>query len=258
MGDGALAAFPSTRAAIAADLALRREYPHHNPDGGSPPLRIGVHVGDITTLPDGDLYGDGVNTAARLQTEAEPGQILASEDVWRQMRQRPGFLFRSVGARQLKGTGSVEIYEVLEAHERPIEVGRATRTLAEGIEPSIAVLPFMNMSGDPENAFFADGVTEDIITALARIHGIKVISRTSAMRYRSTVKSLREIGSELGVTTILEGSVRRHGDRVRIVAQLADARTDAHIWAETYDRQMEDIFAIQSDVANQIASALEV
>jgi len=250
MGDGVLAAFPSTRAAIASAIALRHDF--------STPIRIGVHVGDMVSLPDGDLYGDGVNVAARLQTEAEPGQILASEDVWRQMRQRPGFVFKPAGERRLKGVGSVTTYQVLAGPEHAVEVGGPTRTLADAVEPSIAVLPFTNMSGDPENAFFADGVTEDIITALARIHGVKVISRTSAMRYRNTTKSLREIGSELGVMTILEGSVRKHGERVRIVAQLADARTDAHLWAETYDRKLEDIFAIQTDVASQIASALEV
>ena len=250
MGDGALAAFPSTRAAIASAIALRHDFAR--------PIRIGVHVGDMVSLPDGDLYSDGVNMASRLQTEAEPGQILVSEDVWRQMRQRPGFVFQPAGERRLKGVGSITTYQVLEGPEHAVEVGGPTHTLAEGVEPSIAVLPFTNMSGDPENAFFADGVTEDIITALARIHGVKVISRTSAMRYRNTTKSLREIGSELGVATVLEGSVRRHGERVRIVAQLADARTDAHLWAETYDRKLEDIFAIQTDVASQIATALEV
>jgi adenylate cyclase len=250
MGDGAMAAFASTRAAIAAAVALQRDFPS--------PIRIGVHVADMVSLPDGDLYGDGVNVAARLQTEADPGQILVSEDVWRQMRQRPGFAFEPMGERRLKGVGAVTTYEVRETDRSGVELGGSTRTLAEGIEPSIAVLPFANMSGDPENVFFAEGVTEDIITALSRIHGVKVISRTSAMRYRNTSKSLREIGTELGVATILEGSVRRHGDRVRIVAQLNDSRTDAHVWAETYDRKLEDIFAIQTDVASQIASALEV
>lgn len=250
--DGAFAAFPSTRSAIAAAIALRERL-HH---GGGLAVRIGIHVGDVVATSDGDLYGDGVNIASRLQTEAAPGQILVSEDVWRQMRQRPGFAFRSLGERRPKGTAPLEVYEAVEPtadspQPQPSHV-------AEREAPSIAVLPFLNMSGHPDNEFFTDGVTEDIITALSRIHGLKVISRTSAMRYRETGKSLREIGMELGVSTILEGSVRRDGDRVRIVAQLADAHTDGHLWAETYDRKVEDIFAIQTEVASRIADALQV
>jgi adenylate cyclase len=251
-GDGALASFPSTRSAIAAAVALRDRIRSQS----RAMIRVGVHVGDIINLPDGDLYGDGINVAARLQQEADPDQIMASEDVWRQMRQRPGFVFRPLGERRPKGTAPIEVYEVLGTEERQATARAAA--VAEAAEPSIAVLPFVNMSGDPENEYFADGITEDIITALSRIHGLKAISRTSAMRYRGSTKSLREIGSELGVSTILEGSVRRHGDRVRIVAQLADAHTDGHLWADTYDRKLEDIFAIQSEVASHIAQALEM
>jgi TolB-like protein/class 3 adenylate cyclase len=258
IGDGAMAAFPSTRAAMAAAMALRQEFPQRLSEGVALPLRIGVHVGDVVGLPDGDLYGDGVNMASRLQTGAEPGQILVSEDVWRQMRQRPGFAFLPVGEKTFKGTGTIEVYELLDGEESKGSRANAPLAVAESAEPSIAVLPFLNMSSDLESAYFADGVTEDIITALARIHGVKVISRTSAMRYRNTTKSLREIGAELGVATILEGSVRRQGDRVRIAAQLNESRTDAHIWADTYDRGLEDIFAIQTEVASQIASALQV
>ncbi|MFN2420512.1 MAG: tetratricopeptide repeat protein [Gemmatimonadota bacterium] len=250
MGDGVLSAFPSTRSAIAAAIVLRDEVRRRTGNA----VRIGVHVGDVTGVPDGDLYGDGINVAARLEADALPGQILVSEDVWRQMRQRPGFAFRALGERQLKGTAPLCVYELCE----PESADDTAHRVAESAEPSIAVLPFLNMSGDPENEFFADGVTEDIITALSRIHGLKVISRTSAMRYRGATKSLREIGGELGVATVLEGSVRRHGERVRIVAQLADVHTDGHLWAETYDRNLEDIFAIQTEVAQQIAAALEM
>jgi adenylate cyclase len=250
MGDGALATFPSTRSAIAAAKSVRDEVQERTRRS----VRIGVHVGDVTCLPDGDLYGDGINVAARLEADALPGQILVSEDVWRQMRQRPGFSFRALGERRHKGTAPLDVYEVRESETS----GGGIQRVEESEEPSIAVLPFLNMSGDPDNEFFADGVTEDIITALSRIHGLKVISRTSAMRYRGATKSLREIGGELGVATVLEGSVRRQGERVRIVAQLADAHTDGHLWAETYDRKLEDIFAIQSEVANRIAAALEM
>ena len=250
MGDGTFAAFPSTRSAIASAIGLRDQVPRRTGTA----VRIGVHVGDVMAVADGDLYGDGINVAARLEADALPGQILVSEDVWRQMRQRPGFTFRALGERRLKGTAPLRVYELCEVEAS----GDTASRIAESEEPSIAVLPFINMSGIPENEFFADGVTEDIITALTRIHGLKVISRTSAMRYRGTTKSLREIGGELGVATVLEGSVRRQGERVRIVAQLADAHTDGHLWAETYDRKLEDIFAIQTEVAQQIAKALEM
>ncbi len=260
VGDAVLAEFPSAESAVEAALALGPAFGRETSRAQAPRLRIGVHLGDVATGPDGDLYGDGVNTAARIQAEAEPGQVLVSEDVARPLRQRRAFRFESVGARSLRGIAEpVRLFAAARADAAVAEP--AARSAAGGGArpgPSIAVLPFSNLSPDPANEYFSDGVTEEILTALARIEGLKVISRTSVMRYKGATRSLREIGRELGVTSILEGSVRHAGDRVRISAQLIDAATDEHLWADRYDRELEDIFAIQTDVAERIVEALQV
>jgi len=309
LGDGVLAEFSSTESAVRAAVALQNNYDDRiqSATGEVCPLRVGVHVGDVATKPDGDLYGDGVNVAARLQHEAEAGQVVVSEDVWRQLRQRPEFEFTPLGERTLKGIAiPVIVYAVdvelttdelsgvpptataVHAHEHRsrnlamlgagmllaiVVLGLATGYLGRDGEsgsrsaavdpageesyPSVAVLPFVNLSGDEADDYFGDGMTEDLIARLAKIPGVKVISRTSVMQYKDTDKNLRQIGAELGAAAILEGSVRHAGDKVRIVAQLIDVDTDTHLWAETYDRGMADIFDIQSDVAEQIATALE-
>lgn len=308
LGDGVLAEFSSTESAVRAAVALQYDYDERmqSAAGETRPLRVGVHVGDVATTPDGDLYGDGVNVAARLQHEAEPGQVVVSEDVWRQLRQRPKFEFAALGKRALKGiTTPVIVYGVdveLTAAERAgrdvvaptpraqehrgrnlallgigmliaiVVLGLATGYLdrdgesrrSTGVDvagdvsvPSVAVLPFADLSGDERDEYFGDGMTEDLIARLAKVPRLKVISRTSVMQYKDTEKSLRQIGAELGAAAILEGSVRHSGDKVRIVAQLIDVETDTHLWAETYDRGITDIFDIQSDVAEQIATALE-
>lgn len=252
IGDAALLESPSAEAALQAATALHAEWAEG--------LRTGIHLGDVAVAADGDLYGDGVNVALRIQTEAEPGQIVVSEDVWRRFRSRPDFVFESLGERALKGVEPMELFRVVAVETRePFETCRAPK--ANGVvrplgQPSVAVLPFANMSSDAENEYFSDGMTEEILMLLARIEGLKVISRTSVMQYKGTVKPIRQIGEELGVTTILEGSVRHAGRRVRITAQLIDAATDEHLWADRYDRDLEDIFAIQSDVAERIAKSL--
>ncbi|MCK5439932.1 MAG: hypothetical protein KAI97_08305, partial [Gemmatimonadetes bacterium] len=309
LGDGVLAEFSSTESAVRAAVALQHNYHERieSATGEVRPLRVGVHVGDVVTKPDGDLYGDGVNVAARLQHEADAGQVVVSEDVWRQLRQRPEFEFTPLGERTLKGiaipvivyavdvelttdelSGAAPVGRVVHAHEHRsrnlamlgvgmllaiVVLGLATGYLGRddgsGSQPaavdaageesyrSVAVLPFANLSGDETDDFFRDGMTEDLITRLAKVPNLKVISRTSVMRYKDTDKNLRQIGAELGATAILEGSVRHAGDKIRIVAQLIDVETDTHLWAETYDRGMADIFDIQSEVAEQIATALE-
>ena len=259
LGDGALAEFSSARTALDAALDLCATFAA---PGSATSIRIGLHVGEVAGAPDGDLYGDGVNLAARIQAAARPGEVVVSEDAARALRHSRGFRFDALGPTPLKGypepiplfrarPADVPVPDAPgSAFRRPPAPGRAP-------ERSIAVLPFANLSRDASDEYFSDGVTEEILTALARIEGLKVISRTSVMRYKGSSASLREIGRELDVASILEGSVRHAGPRVRITAQLVDAATDAHLWAERYDRDLEDILAIQTDVAERIVEALQ-
>ena len=267
VGDAALAEFPSTSAAVAAALDLQGALDRRLDSSGQPrrSVRAGVHVGEVSGTPDGDVYGDGVNVASRIHGEAAPGAVVVTEEVARHLRARREIVLEPLGKRELKGLSEpVSLFSARRAETTTRDVAARGSPSAPGTpksEPSrgsIAVLPFANLSPDPENEYFSDGVTDEILTTLARVEGLKVISRTSAMRYKGTTKALREIGRELGVASILEGSVRRAGDRVRITAQLLDARSDQHLWADRYDRQLEDIFAIQTDVAEQIVEALKV
>lgn len=254
VGDAALVEFASVQGAVAAALALAGTFGSRLEADGRPQVavRVGVHVGEIATTTEGELLGDDVHLASRIHTTAEPGQVVVSEEVARQFRHRRDVTFEPLGERDLEGV--LEPTRVFVARpqgsgfEHPVAAGPR----------SIAVLPFTNLSPEPANEYFSDGVTEEILTALAQIQGLKVISRTSAMRFKGTTRSLRQIGEELGVATILEGSVRRAAERVRITAQLIDASTDEHLWAANYDRDLEDIFAIQADVAERIAEALKV
>ena len=274
IGDAVLAEFPSTDDAVRSAIEMRDRFAAEARTRGlgSRDVRVGVHVGDIVTAADGDVYGDGVNVAARIQGAAEPGHVWVSEDVWRQLRQRPEFRFEARGERELKGVAApVAMYGVgMQAGAPPGradaarpasgEDRRATKDapVTAPHERSVAVLPFTNMSASAENEYFSDGVTEEILALLARVEGLKVISRTSIMRYKGTDKPMRQIAEELGVASILEGSVRQAGQRVRITAQLIDAASDEHLWADRYDRDLEDIFAIQTDVAERIVEALRV
>lgn len=258
IGDAVLAEFPSTTGAVRAALELASRFVAAAESAGRGPgvLRIGVHVGEIVPSEEGDVYGEGVNVAARLQESAAPGEVWISEDVWRQVRQRAGLRFEPRGERRLKGFASpLPVYAVTTGALSPPAVPSTVHRQIPSA--SIAVLPFTNMSASSENEFFSDGVTEEILTTLARIQGLKVISRTSVMQYKGTSKPLPQIARELGVATVLEGSVRQAGRRVRITAQLIDAASDQHLWAERYDRELEDIFEIQSDVAGKIVEALK-
>lgn len=267
LGDGALAEFASARSALEAAFALVGAFPRPGMSGATG-LRIGMHVGEVARAPDGDLYGDGVNLAARIQALADPGEIVLSEDAARALRHGRGYRFDPLGTKPVKGYEhpvSVFLARAAEPGEAPASrhavgesAGRASVPPARIAERSIAVLPFANLSRDPADEYFSDGVTEEILTTLSRIEGLTVISRTSVMRYKGSTAGVREIGRELGVSSILEGSVRHAGGRVRITAQLIDAATDAHLWAERYDRDMEDILAIQTDVAESIVDALQV
>ncbi|HEU4463985.1 MAG TPA: tetratricopeptide repeat protein, partial [Gemmatimonadota bacterium] len=252
LGDAAMIESPSAEAALHAASAIHAEF--------GKGIRTGIHLGDVVVATDGDLYGDGVNGAQRIQAEAEPGRIVVSEDVWRRFRNRPAFVFEPLGERRLKGIEPMELFRLMSISARePAEPHTSAAPVAmAGAAPSIAVLPFVNMSPQADDEYFSDGVTEEVLTLLSRIEGLKVISRTSIMRYKGTDKSMRQIGEELGVATVLEGSVRHSGSRVRITAQLIDAATDAHLWGDHYDRDLEDIFAIQTDVAERIVEALRL
>jgi TolB-like protein/class 3 adenylate cyclase len=257
IGDAALVESPSAEAAVRAAAELRGLMRKGET------IRTGVHLGDVAVAPDGDLYGDGVNTAQRIQAMAQPGQIVVSGDVWRQLRNRPSYRFEPLGEHSLKGVEALDLYLVLEAAAAPVTaaadgVSKSAATDSHvATERSIAVLPFMNLSSDPENEYFSDGITEEILNALVKVSDLKVASRTSAFAFKGHQGDVREIAEKLGVATVLEGSVRKAGSRVRITGQLIGAQDGYHMWSETYDRQLEDIFAIQDDIAQSIVTALK-
>ncbi len=220
--------------------------------------RIGVHLGDVVEEADGDLMGDGVNIAARIESIAEPGGICLSEDAWRQVRDRVKATFVDRGEQALKNIARpVRVYAIgippIGSGSAP---GPALAAPAEPARSSIAVLPFANMSGDAEQEYFADGISEDIITALSKLPQLFVIARNSAFTFKGKNVNVGEVGKDLGVRHVLEGSVRKSGSRVRITAQLVDATTGGHMWAERFDRDLTDIFAVQDDVTSHIVSAL--
>ena len=216
-------------------------------------FRIGVNVGDIIIEGD-DILGDGVNIAARLEGIAEPGGIVISDDTYRQVRDKLNVAFEDVGEHQLKNiTRPVRIYRVrFEATTQS-----ASPALSLPDRPSIAVLPFQNMSDGPEQEYFVDGIVEDIITGLSRIKWLFVIARNSTFTYKGRAVDVKQVGRELGVRYVLEGSVRKAADRVRITAQLIDASTGAHVWAERYDRKSDDIFALQDEITLSVVGAIE-
>jgi len=256
MGDGFMVEFPSalqaTRCAIAIQEAL------HQRNVSQPPerrirIRIGVHVGDVVHR-QGDLFGDGVNIASRIAPFAEPEGVCISAQVYDHVWNKIGFPLVSTGKQALKHVRlPTEVYcvafpwsEVRPEEPRPVDRTR------------IAVLPLTNISPDPADAYFADGMTEELIFTLSKIRGLRVIAQTSVMKYKGTQKSVAEIGQELRVATVLEGSVRKVDHRLRINLQLVDAQSEEHLWAEAYDRNLEDVLAIQSEIARKVAEVLEV
>ncbi|HVT51483.1 MAG TPA: adenylate/guanylate cyclase domain-containing protein [Dongiaceae bacterium] len=256
MGDGVLLDFSSPVQAVAFAAELHRDFDTANvalPEARRIVVRIGINVGDVI-IEGADLYGDGVNLAARLQGLAAPGGICISAAVHEQVAGKVPLSFDDIGAPAMKNIARpVQAFHAVVGQAPPgIEVGRrpgATR-------PSIAVMPFNNFSGDPEQEFFVDGLTEDTITELSRFHDLLVISRNSSFKYKGKAIDVQKVGRELNVQYIVEGSVRKAGDRVRINVQLIDAETDRHIWAERYDREIADIFAIQDDVTSAIVAIL--
>jgi TolB-like protein/class 3 adenylate cyclase len=254
-GDGMLVEFPSVVDALGCAIDVQRGMHERNADVPAErriEFRIGINLGDV--IVDGrDIYGDGVNIAARLEGLAEPGGICISQTVLNHTRGKIAFDVEDLGEQQLKNIARpVRVYRVpcsgTLAEERP------TLALPDG--PSIAVLPFQNMSGDPEQEYFADGMVEEIITALSRFQHLFVIARNSSFTYKGRAVDVKQVGRELGVRYVMEGSVRKAGNRVRIAGQLVDAATSAHLWAARFEGGLEDIFDLQDQVTANVVSAI--
>ena len=245
-GDAVLAMFEAVIDALSGAVAIQNELQLRNqelPDDRKVQFRIGVNLGDVIEDRE-DIYGDGVNVAARLESLADPGGVCISESVRTTVGKRIDLNFEFMGEQEVKNIAEpVRAYRLV-PHEA--DTNHATRSSSRKPElpdkPSIAVLPFTNMSGDPEQEYFSDGITEDIITELSRFPALFVIARHSSFVFKGQTIDLKEVGGRLGVRYLVEGSVRKAGDRVRITAQLIDATTGDHIWAERYDRGIEDIF----------------
>ena len=259
-GDSLLLEFPSVVDAVRYSVAMQEGLTARNQDVEESKqivFRVGIHIGDVVAEGD-DILGDGVNVAARLESLSAPGDVVLSDDAYRQVRDRLDLVWQDDGEHEVKNIA------------RPIRIWRwsppdhiagagASDPTAFPLpdKPSIAVLPFDNMSGDPEQEYFSDGITEDIITNLSRIRWLFVIARNSSFVFKGKAVDVRQVSKELGVRYILEGSVRKAGNKVRITAQLIDAQTSAHLWAERYDRDLTDIFAVQDEITENVAGAIE-
>ena len=277
-GDGVLVEFASAVDAVRCAVEVQHRMAEQNRDVPQPSridFRIGIHVGDII-IDDNDIFGDGVNIAARLEGIAEPGAVCISDDAQRQIRGKVDLAFDDMGQQALKniaepmrtwrlrvGATPLDVGQVAPGRQKPGENPGETRPVAETPavlalpdKPSIAVLPFQNMSGDAEQEYFADGMAEDIITALSRFKSLFVIARNSSFTYKGKSVDIRQVGRELGVRYVLEGSVRKAGNRVRITGQLIDAATDRHLWADKFDGALEDVFGLQDQVTASVVGVI--
>lgn len=263
-GDGALVEFRSVVDAVRCAIEVQNAMVERN--AGVPPdrrieFRIGIHIGDVVEESDGDLMGDGINIAARLEAIAAPGAICLSEDAYRQVRSRLDVFVSDLGQTRLKNIAEpVRIYSLEVGGRTVAPVALPAASPAAPVElpqkPSIAVLPFTNMSGDPEQEYFGDGVTEDIITELSRFRSLFVIARNSSFQFRDKAADMKRVGRELGVQYVVEGSIRRSGEKLRVTAQLIETATGTHIWAERYDRDVRDIFDLQDELAHAVAATV--
>jgi adenylate cyclase len=262
IGDGVIAEFGSVVDAVSCALSVQRSSATIPDQGASQPtivLRIGINLGDVIIEGD-DIYGDGVNVAARLEPLAEPGGICVSSIVNESVGNRIDVRFQDGGEISVKNIDRPIRVWKWHPGATPLAAAKSNAAKPEpnGATASIAILPFTNMSGDPEQEYFSDGITEDIITDLSKIAGLMVIARNSSFTYKGRSVDVRTVGRELGVRSVLEGSIRRVGKRVRITAQLVDATTGGHLWGERYDRDLTDIFEVQDDVTRRIVNALKV
>jgi TolB-like protein/class 3 adenylate cyclase len=257
-GDGMLVEFASVVDAVRCAIAVQQVIPERNagvPADNRIELRIGINLGDVIVESD-DLYGDGVNIAARIEALADAGGVFVSNTVHDQVRDRLPFVFEDLGEQQVKNiTRPVRVYRVRNGGVAARAPAGPALPLPD--KPSIAVLPFANMSGDPEQEYFADGMVEEIITALSRIRWLFVIARNSTFTYKGQAVDVKQVGRELGVRYVLEGSVRKAGGRVRITAQLIEAFTGTHLWADRFDGSLEDVFELQDQVASGVIGAIE-
>jgi TolB-like protein/class 3 adenylate cyclase/Flp pilus assembly protein TadD len=253
-GDGALVEFASAVDAVRCAMEIQRAMAERNadvPEDRRIEFRIGINVGDII-IDEGDIYGDGVNIAARVETLASPGAICLSDNAYQQMKGKLALDVSDMGEQQLKNIAQPMRVYIIRLDGAP---ARPVLTLPD--KPSIAVLPFANMSGDPEQEYFADGISEDIITAVSKLRWFFVIARNSSFVYKGRAVDVKHVGRDLGVRYVLEGSVRKSGKRVRITAQLIDASTGNHIWSDRYDGELTDVFALQDKITNSVAAAIE-
>ncbi|HEY5210763.1 MAG TPA: adenylate/guanylate cyclase domain-containing protein [Stellaceae bacterium] len=287
-GDGSLVEFRSVVDATRCAIEIQDGMVVRNaglPPGRCIAFRIGIHLGDVVEESDGDLMGDGVNIAARLEGIAEPGGICLSEDAYRQVRDKMPETFADLGEKELKNIARpMRVYSIslqnnftapakAGAHRPDTSTGSSMdpdfrrggdkmagmekAALALPDKPSIAVLPFQNMSGDPEQDYFADGMVEDIITGLSRINWLFVIARNSSFAYKGRSPDIRQVGRELGVRYVLEGSVRKGGNRLRITGQLIEAESGSHLWADKYDGALEDVFELQDRITESVVGVIE-
>jgi adenylate cyclase len=255
-GDGMLCEFASVVNAVTSAMAIQQALAEHEaetPEEERIRFRIGVNLGDVVCEEDGDLYGDGVNIAARLESIADPGTVIVSGTAYDHLQGKLDFGFTPLGELRLKNI------------ERPVRAYRVETDASASVaappplpeKPSIAVLPFTNMSGDPDQEYFADGLVEDIITGLSRVNSFFVIARNSSFTYKGRAVDLRQVGRELGVRYVLEGSIRRAGSRVRISGQLVDAISGHHVWADRFEGDVSDIFDLQDKVTESVVGAVE-
>jgi adenylate cyclase len=258
-GDGMLVEFGSAVDAVTCAVAMQEKMAERN-DSFMPKItfRIGINIGDLIIEGD-DIFGDGVNVAARVENECEPGGVCLSGSAFEQIRGKTAITFDDLGERSLKNIDRpVRLYAARTAASPVLssKPSESAKPLALPDKPSIAVLPFQNMSGDPEQEYFADGMVEEIITALSRNKQLFVIARNSSFTFKGRAVDIKQVGRELGVRYVLEGSVRKAGGRVRITGQLIEAATGAHLWADRYDGALEDVFDLQDRVASSVVGAI--
>src|SRR5215470_10524412 len=257
-GDGILAEFPSVLSAVECALAIQRVMVQRNADVEETRrmrFRIGINLGDVV-FDDARIYGDGVNVAARLENIAEPGGICISRKVHEEISGKMGLAFVDAGEQQLKNiVQPVRVYRI-SGEQLAAPQATARPALALPDKPSIAVLPFTNLSGDPEQEYFADGMVEEVITGLSRFRWLFVIARNSSFTYKGRAVDARQVGRELGVRYLLEGSVRKSANRLRIAGQLIDASSGAHLWADRFEGAVEDVFEVQDQVTASVVGAI--